>query len=249
MSDRTRIIFYGGCTGINKSETLKNAVLGFGDQANSIEIIKISEYFLREMTEDDWRKKSTIWKESDWKKHEDAVVDKLGKKIKNMHNLFIINNHFSTISPSGYIPGLDMDNLETLLKNCCHIEEGDKRTKKEADKPAVGVLLIDTNLEVIYNHYKEMLEKLVDKQEEINENIKFDNKYKINNAIAMLPYISGLEIEKDLRENRAWAEAYSLRARSIFPHGWVKTKTIYQREGDLNMTKKNIENFIREFMD
>jgi hypothetical protein len=236
MSTKTRIIFYGGCTGINKSKILEDTVKEIPDvNENNFKIIKISDLFLEEIKKNNTGKKSILWKEEHWKEHEHEVLGNLIKDIKGKLKLFIINNHFATISPYGYIPGLNMDRLEELLKKCID-KTAIKSNKKLNEKPVVGILHIDINIDVIYEHYRNIF---------LNE---VDNKK--DNVVAVLPYISKTEIEKDLNENRLWAEAYNMMARSVLPNGWVKSKTIYQDKENtgLKKTTQDISTFIKEFI-
>jgi len=239
MANIPRIIFFGGCTGINKSARLSEAVSGFNGK---VEIIKISDLFLDEIKAANQNVKATIWKEYPWKEHEDEVLAKLISRIRGKHNLFIINNHFATISPYGYIPGLDMDNLEKLLNQC--FPGAIRKNIEKSTKPVVGILHMDTRMNIIYKHYENILGELFDKTKIDHQN--GDNAY----VIALLPYISMSEIEKDLAENRVWAEAYSARASSVLPHFMVKTKAIYQDDGvqDLHTVKKVITEFVKQFI-
>jgi hypothetical protein len=249
--DRKVIIFFGGCTGIDKSLRLKNAISSF-EKEGVAEVIKISNFFIDKINKDGNSKQRNIimWRYEDWKKFEYSVIQDLVSYIQTKQGIFIINNHFATISPYGYLPGLDMDNFNILLKECRPRKTETsllKRQKKAEVKPVVGILLMDTKQEIIYNHYIDLIDKLykVNTDKDTKEEIKNG----INNSLPMLPYISCSEIQEDLDENRKWAEIYGLRARSIFPPDLVKTKVIYQEKAETNFfyIESEIKNFISEF--
>jgi hypothetical protein len=206
------VVFFGGCTGIGKSKMLEDALGNFC--RNSYVQINVSDIFEEAIARESGKKPHEImWHQDQWKKHDSYVLDKLVGKINAQDNkAFIINSHFATISPYGYLPGIDMDSLDELFSRLTP----SIISSRNGEKYTVGLLLIDTDQMFLYQHYLEQLNSISD--------MKVDK--------SILHYISPEYMLKDLEENRIWAGLYCSRAISHFGKDKVKNDTVYISNSD-----------------
>ncbi len=237
---RPSLVFFGGCTGIGKSRLLRCALEKFSNKEYTI--VNISEHFKRCRQNDTGDENANIiWHREHWKEYDKRVRDSLHEAIsKSGKQLVIINQHFATISPSGYLPGIDLDTLDVLLEQHLDLNQpGSKdsvmKTKKtnvgeNADggkKCSFGVLLIDTDPDVMLSSY---------------------NKQLGDGDKSILGYVSNESILKDLEENRKWAGIYSNRALSVLGESKVFSDTIYIHDlAKQTQTIDEIAAFFRQF--
>jgi hypothetical protein len=248
-----KIIFYGGCQGINKSERLKDAIgiINTEERREFYETIKLSEYFERYITANRGNNRNikTLWHETDWKKHEEKIISEIIKKVQKEDKINIINNHFSVpyMGKNNYAPGLDQHNLEAFLYQTLFCDKG-REGKKMMDikAPCFGLLLIDPDPMLIDKHYKDMYNSINDNNDGAIKNI-------LGYLNTILNYLSEDEIKKDLEQNRIWAKSYCDTASSVLGKKYVEYETIY-------ITKAMIENgndeintkiatFLKKFID
>lgn len=219
-----QLVFYGGCTGLDKSQLLREALDQF--DTSSFELIKISDLFV------DAKKKDTgndnakiVWHKEQWKLYDKRVLTEIKTKISNIGaKLVIINKHFATISPYGYLPGLDLDSLDVLLLQQMDFwikEAPHAKTAETGNR--FGLLLVDTDSEAMRARYEE----------------------KMNNVSH---YISTDYMHKDLEENRKWAGIYCSRALAFLGKERVLNDTVYVHKPDeRNVAIAEIETFFSKF--
>lgn len=211
---KSSLVFFGGCTGIGKSRLLKSALDRFN--SNEYVVVNISEHFNLCRKDDTGDENANIiWHREHWKEYDKRVLNSLRTQIsKNEKKLVIINQHFATTSPSGYLPGIDLDTLDALLEQHFNLSQVCTKIKKangsesteNGNKYSFGVLLIDTDPDVMLSNY---------------------NKQLGNGDKSILGYVSNESILKDLEENRKWAGIFSNRALSVLGGSRVFSDTIY----------------------
>jgi len=236
---KTSLVFFGGCTGVGKSRLLKLALEQFNRE--DYEIINISEHFDNCRRNDSGNPEAQIiWHSEHWKEYDKRVLESLKREISNNEKkLVVVNQHFATISPSGYLPGIDLDTLDLLLEQNNNLNNteidavGKKNAAKEKSKEkddkrySFGVLLIDTDPTVVRNSYAKQL--------------RDQDKY-------ILDHVSNESILKDLEENRKWAGIYSTRAISVLSVDKVFSDTIYIHDlSKQNKTIDEIAGFFKRF--
>jgi hypothetical protein len=244
-----KIIFYGGCQGINKSQRLTEAVklISESSKSDSFEIIRFSDSFenaIRNSGQAVEKNTNTLWYEVNWKQHEEDVVKSLISKIVSEDKINIINNHFSVpyMGKDNYVPGLEQDNLKKLLYGIFYNKAKELINAKNC--PCFGVLLIEPEPMLIDSNYKEMYYNC-DFQTN-NNNIKI-----LHYLNTLLNYVSENEIKKDLEQNRIWAQLYRNTASSILGEKYVRYETIYItknliKDGFVNINRK-IADFFKLF--
>jgi len=150
------------------------------------------------------------------------VLEKLTEEIDAAGDILIIlNQHYATISSYGYLPGLDMDSLQALV-----CRQQDYYYDVINPDPYFHILLVDTDVNLIYEFYKR----------------------EFSDHPPILQHISKDNIQKDLDENRKWAELYRLRAESVLRKNCIKKDTVYHHSSstdDEKATIKQIEQYIK----
>ena len=231
-----KIIFYGGCQGVGKSERLAGAMQIVNQKQNDVVFneIKVSKFFEKFLTADSGTTpRKILWYRDDWKKYDKYVVSELCEKIKANNQINVINSHFSVLykGKGNYVPGLELSSLEELLKQSFLDRKG--KIMKNITEPCFGLLLIDPELSLIIEHYEEMY-----KNNQIGNDV-------------LLNYILDETIIEDLKQNRMWADAYYDTAISVLGRDWVCRETIYfnkelKTAGFIDINTK-IADFLQKF--
>lgn len=233
-----RIVFFGGCTGVGKSKILYRALQKTDE--NSYDIIRISQYFNKEHLESTTMEHgpSIEWDKDDWKRYELSVINNIIEHIKEQSEdkLFIINQHFATTSPFGFLPGVDLDSLDCLLK-AFYASDNFPSKKSNDIEYCFGVLLIDTKLSAILDYHRSAFLETLGRQEGREENDPRKN---------MLSYLSEEKLEKDLEENRKWANLYSTRIGSTLGQRYVLSDTIYIHDKELTEPIAKTKEFFKK---
>lgn len=212
------LLIYGGCTGVGKSNILKRALSKFNP--DEYELINISDIFLDFIKINNPTDENILWSHTFWKKYDKNVLGEVKDRIaKCGKKLVIINKHFATISPHGYLPGIDMDALDLLL-----LQQRSLNRDYKGNKPIFGLLLIDTEVKAIQAYYEKEYAKS-----------------------PVLNYISTDYIIRDLEKNREWAESYCSRAIATIGQEKVISDTIYVEDSNTLNAENEVMNFIISF--
>jgi len=255
-----KIIFYGGCQGINKSERLDDALnIICTEHEKTFEKIKLSDLFEEYIKKDKGTSYiKTLWYEDDWKKHETRVITDLIDKVKREDKINIINNHFSVpfMGKDNYVPGLDQHNLEKLLIEIFFKDSKGNKEKILLDKLNIqcfGLLLIEPEPTIINNYYKELylsfdISKIEEKTKD--KSSKEDDRYKkiLEYLNTIMNYLSEEEIKKDLEQNRIWAKLYCDTANAVLGKEYVRYETIYITKKQMENGYSDINNKISDFL-
>lgn len=236
-----KIIFYGGCQGVDKSKLLEEGInkacTGTDSiQRGNISLIKISDsfqgYFKTEHRIENLSQ--ILWYEADWKQGDEYVRSDLFSKIKANNNINIINNHFSVPykGKDNYLPGLELASLEQLLINAFY-KTGSRNGREFTTgtlAPCFGILLIDPEPSLIVDFYTK--------------------KYKgMDNNV--LNYLSEERILRDLNQNRRWANSYWDVACHVLGQKYVYRETLYITEQNvkdgLGKYHTRIAGFLKKF--
>ncbi len=122
MANETSLIFIGGIKDSGKSELAKRLGTGSG-----FKVARISDYF-RDVL-DGWPKDKKDLTAAvvymDWKKDEGRAIQKLCSDIPTWRTdqgislkTLVINSHYATYSPGGFMMGLDPESLRILCDKC-----------------------------------------------------------------------------------------------------------------------------------
>jgi len=228
-----KIIFYGGCKGVGKSERLNKVIMninkarGWTEKKSPLVRIDISDVFEKFIKQDRGYpdNKKILWSKEDWKQYDDKVTTELCETM-NGDCIYIINNHFCVtyMGQENYLPGLELNSLEKLLNDRLKVNN-------EKDFPLFGLLLIDPAPSLITKYHVEQYDK--DKIE--NESI--------------LHYQSEQSINRDLEQNRSWAYSYYDTALAVLGRKKIYRETIYITKNNTELGFFNIEEKISTFLE
>jgi len=232
-----KIIFFGGCKGVDKSNLLNRAIeiIKRGNHFANFNLIPISKEFEEFIKLDKHSLPSpTLWYKDDWKKYDKQVIDKLCTSITASGGINIINNHFSVpyMGKENYLPGLEPTSLENLLIKS-FLEKGINTGKVMSGitSPCFGLLLIDPEPSLIVDYY-------TGKYKNVDDNV--------------LNYLSEQMILRDLEQNRSWAYSYCDIASAVLGKEYVYRETIYITKDYLEhkgyiAIYQDIANFLQRF--
>lgn len=234
-----KIIFYGGCQGVDKSQLLKDAIEIVKRKNPSVLIndLKASKFFVSLIKADrgsTFTSEKILWHQEDWKRYDQRVMTELCSQIRSTNGISIINSHFCVPykAKENYLPGLEMHSIEKMLYDSFFDNQKNKLLR-DITPPCFGVLLIDPEPSLIIKRHEELYYK---------DEIKND---------VILNYVSEQSINRDLEQNRIWSNAYCDTAIAVLGKKNVYRETIYITKelianGYLDINTK-IAEFLRKF--
>jgi adenylate kinase len=142
MPDSTNLVFLGGIADSGKSLLLKHVC---PPDHPTIHNAKVSTYFGHQLLTGSEKGKELTASVcyTEWKSSEPYAVDELAADIRKWRvektvRTIVLNTHFATYSPGGFMMGLDPDSIKKLCEACSlHLGNTDAHA---------AVVLIDTTI-------------------------------------------------------------------------------------------------------
>jgi adenylate kinase len=157
-----QIIIIGGAGGVGKTSIVHNLIeLYAAHSRRSILVFNTGDYF-SELLGDSAPIARDQVKNTYWKKYEQEVTNLIIEDLHKLQNssIYVLDTHFAANSPSGYMMGLGVKQIEYLAKEINSIN------KNSVNSVLAAIVLIEADIEnVISRRSSETTSQTAEKKE------------------------------------------------------------------------------------